>query len=39
MAKEQKGFIIYGDIEAVIDRLSDEEAGQLLKVQEQMRPP
>lgn len=31
MAKEQKGFIIYGDIEAVIDRLSDEEAGQLLK--------
>ena len=31
MAKEQKGFIIYGDIEVVVDRLSDEEAGQLLK--------
>lgn len=31
MAKEQKGFIVYGDIEPVVDRLSDEEAGQLLK--------
>lgn len=31
MAKEQKGFIIYGDTEPVVDRLTDEEAGQLLK--------
>lgn len=28
---EQKGFIVYGDNEEVFDRLSDEEAGQLLK--------
>lgn len=31
MAKEQKGFVIYGDTEVVVDRLTDEEAGQLLK--------
>lgn len=31
MAKEQKGFIIYGDTEPVVDRLTDEEAGQLFK--------
>lgn len=31
MAKEQKGFVIYGDTREVVKRLSDEEAGQLLK--------
>ena len=31
MASEQKGFIVYGDNEVVFDRLTDEEAGQLLK--------
>lgn len=31
MSKEQKGFIVYGDIKPVVDRLSDEEAGQLLR--------
>ena len=31
MAKDQKGFIVYGDNEPLFDRLTDEEAGQLLK--------
>ena len=31
MAKDQKGFVIYGDTREVVKRLSDEEAGQLLK--------
>lgn len=31
MSKEKKGFIVYDDIMEVVDRLSDEEAGQLLK--------
>lgn len=31
MSKEKKGFIVYDDIIEVVDRLSDEEAGQLLK--------
>lgn len=31
MAKEPKGFVIYGDTEEVVNRLTDEEAGQLLK--------
>ena len=31
MSKDQKGFIVYGDNEVIIDRLTDEEAGQLLK--------
>ena len=31
MAKERKGFVVYGDIQEVVKRLSDEEAGQLLK--------
>lgn len=31
MGKDQKGFIVYGDIKPVVDRLSDEEAGQLLR--------
>lgn len=31
MSNDQKGFIVYGDIKPVVDRLSDEEAGQLLR--------
>ena len=31
MSKEKKGFIVYDDIMEVVERLSDEEAGQLLK--------
>ena len=31
MSKERKGFVIYGDTREVVRRLSDEEAGQLLK--------
>lgn len=31
MGKEPKGFVIYGDTQEVVDRLSDAEAGQLLK--------
>ena len=31
MSKDQKGFIVYGDNEIIFDRLTDEEAGQLLK--------
>lgn len=31
MAKEQKGFIVYGNNEEILDRLTDEEAGKLLK--------
>ena len=31
MSKEKKGFIVYDDIMEVVGRLSDEEAGQLLK--------
>lgn len=31
MGKEQKGFVIYGDTQEVVNRLTDEEAGQLLK--------
>ena len=31
MSKEKKGFIVYDDIMEVVARLSDEEAGQLLK--------
>ena len=29
--KEQKSFLVYGDIEPVIDELSDEQAGQLFR--------
>lgn len=31
MSKDQKGFIVYGDIGTVIDELSDEQAGQLFR--------
>ena len=31
MSKEKKGFIVYDDIMEVVKRLTDEEAGQLLK--------
>jgi len=31
MSKDQKGFIVYADLKPVLDRLSDEEAGQLLR--------
>lgn len=31
MASEQKGFIVYGNNEEILDRLTDEEAGKLLK--------
>ena len=31
MGKEPKGFVIYGDTQEVVDRLSDADAGQLLK--------
>lgn len=31
MSKEQKGFIVYKDIEPVIDVLTDEQTGQLFK--------
>ena len=31
MSKDQKGFIVYGNNEEILDRLTDEEAGKLLK--------
>ncbi len=31
MSKDQKGFIVYGDIKAVIAELTDEQAGQLFR--------
>jgi hypothetical protein len=31
MAKEQKGFIVYGDIKATADELTDEQLGQLFR--------
>lgn len=31
MAKEQKGFIVYGDVKAVADELSDEQLGKLFR--------
>jgi len=31
VGKEPKGFVIYGDTQEVVDRLSDADAGQLLK--------
>ena len=31
MSKEQKGFIVYGDIDAVIEELNDEQVGQLFR--------
>ena len=31
MGKDPKGFVIYGDTQEVVNRLTDEEAGQLLK--------
>lgn len=31
MGKDQKGFIVYGDIKAVIDELSDEQVAQLFR--------
>ena len=31
MSNDSKGFLVYGDIEEVVNRLSDDEAGQLFK--------
>ena len=31
MSKEQKGFVIYGDVQAVVDELNDEQAGKLFR--------
>ena len=31
MSKEQKGFIVYGDIKAVIDELNDDQVAQLFR--------
>lgn len=31
MSKEQKGFIVYGDVGAVVNELTDEQTGQLFK--------
>lgn len=31
MSKEQKGFVVYGDIAAVVDELNDEQTGRLFR--------
>ena len=31
MGKDQKGFVVYGDIQAVVDELNDEQAGKLFR--------
>ena len=31
MAKEQKGFVVYGDIEESLDELSDEQVAKLFR--------
>ena len=31
MAKDQKGFVVYGDIQAVVDELTDEQTGKLFR--------
>lgn len=31
MGKEQKGFVVYGDVHAVVDELTDEQTGKLFK--------
>lgn len=31
MSKEQKGFVVYGDVQAVVDELNDEQAGKLFR--------
>ena len=31
MGKDQKGFVIYGDVQAVVDELNDEQAGKLFR--------
>lgn len=31
MGKDQKGFVVYGDIQAVVDELNDEQAGNLFR--------
>ena len=31
MSKNQPGFVVYGDIQAVVDELSDEQAGRLFR--------
>ena len=31
MGKEQKGFVVYGDVQAVVDELNDEQAGMLFR--------
>ena len=31
MAKEQKGFVVYGDSSEIVNKLSDEDAGKLFK--------
>lgn len=31
MSTEQKGFVVYGDVQAVVDELNDEQAGKLFR--------
>lgn len=31
MGKDQKGFVVYGDVQAVVDELNDEQTGKLFK--------
>lgn len=31
MSKGQKGFVVYGDVQAVVDELNDEQTGKLFK--------
>ena len=31
MSKDQKGFVVYGDVHAVVDELTDEQTGKLFK--------
>jgi len=31
MGKEQKGFVVYGDVQAVVDELNDEQTGKLFR--------
>ena len=31
MGKDQKGFVVYGDVQAVVDELDDEQAGKLFR--------
>ena len=31
MSKDQKGFVVYGDVQAVVDELTDEQTGKLFR--------